>query len=155
METLSWSLIINSALLSIYEGINQWPVDSPHKAEFWCFSVINLDKLLTKQSSYWWFETPWRSCVSTVTPLAKAELKIGRIGSCHFDNFRCNQYRKFSETVFSYFGSPKHLYVTSQRWKGQDTFERVGHRSYIGQMDGYPLMNNMLNDPLWQRQSGN
>ena len=42
------------------------PVAPPHKkvsnAEHWCFSVVSLNKLLNKQSSSHWFETPWSSC---------------------------------------------------------------------------------------------
>ena len=33
---------------------------------FAIFCIVNLNKLLKKQSSYRWFETPWRSCNITI-----------------------------------------------------------------------------------------
>ena len=36
---------------------------SPIGPEIWRFFYVSLNKLLIKQLSCWWFETPWRSCV--------------------------------------------------------------------------------------------
>ena len=53
-----------------------WParstVDSPRKwPVIWCFYVLfglSLNKLLNKQSSWWWFETQCRPCDVTIMP---------------------------------------------------------------------------------------
>ena len=37
-----------------------------NNAELWCFLFVSLNKLLNKQSGYWWFETLWRSCSLTL-----------------------------------------------------------------------------------------
>ena len=34
---------------------------SANDIEFWWVSYVNQNKLLNKQSIYWWFVTPWRS----------------------------------------------------------------------------------------------
>ena len=53
-------------------GIHQWLVDSPHKWPIMhtysldAFFIASLIKLLDKQFSWLWFETPWCSRGSTV-----------------------------------------------------------------------------------------
>ena len=54
------------ALLAFNMGIHRSPGDTPHKGLIiWIFDVFfvyffHLNKLLNKQTSYWWFETPMR-----------------------------------------------------------------------------------------------
>ena len=62
---------------------NHWsPVDSPHKGSvMWSVGVsfINLNKLLYKQLSCWWFEVPWCSWAVTV-------MAIKWLPQCHWGN---------------------------------------------------------------------
>ena len=46
------------------EGI----VGRPVTQSFDVFFVVNLNKLLNKQSRGWWFETPWHHCNGHITP---------------------------------------------------------------------------------------
>ena len=51
----------------IVRGIHQSPVNSPHKGQWrGVFFDLRMNKLLSKQSWGWWFETPlcslWRHC---------------------------------------------------------------------------------------------
>ena len=39
-----------------------FPSQRPRNTKSWCFIDVSLDKLLYKQSSFRWSETPWRSC---------------------------------------------------------------------------------------------
>ena len=59
-----------SVLLTLCEGIHRWPVDSLHNGSVaWTFGVsfdVSFNRLLDKQSSSWWFETPRQSCNVTV-----------------------------------------------------------------------------------------
>ena len=51
-------------------GVCRLLSDSPHKGPvmqgFCVFFVVIPNRLLNKHSSYWWFETSWRSCDVTV-----------------------------------------------------------------------------------------
>ena len=39
---------------------HRWiPLKRAHNTELWYFFGIRLNKWLSKQSRYWWFETPW------------------------------------------------------------------------------------------------
>ena len=58
-------------------GIHRWPVNSPPKGQWrgaLLFSLICLNKRLSKQSWGWWFETPsrslWRHC-NVISSLSK------------------------------------------------------------------------------------
>ena len=42
------------------------PFTNASHVDLWCVLVIDLIKLLSKQSRCWWFESPWRSCDVTL-----------------------------------------------------------------------------------------
>ena len=60
---------IHSALLALCGGIHRWPADSCHNGpmmgSFHVSFAISLKKLLNKESSCWWYETPSSSCYVT------------------------------------------------------------------------------------------
>ena len=82
-----------SALLGPLWGESTWwcPEGSPHKGTpMWSFAVsivVILNKLLNKQSSCQWFDTPWGSCDVTAMErkafvLLSTESKMSFWGNC-------------------------------------------------------------------------
>ena len=93
METLS-------IMLAIWEITSGFPSQKASNTELWCFlSHQPMNKLLHKQSSCQWFETPWRSHDVTVTTsheirtlhrlidaIENCTLKITDLPTFHFRN---------------------------------------------------------------------
>ena len=61
--TLSASLALCERNPSVSDGFHS---QRPSNTELWFFISVSLNMLLSQQSSYQWFETPWRSCDVTV-----------------------------------------------------------------------------------------
>ena len=62
-----------SASLAFVRGIHRWPVNFPHKGpvtrKMFPFDDVIMNftfDVVNKQSSGWWFGSPWRSCDVTV-----------------------------------------------------------------------------------------
>ena len=61
--TASWHR--NAALLTLYDESLSFSGGFPSQRAYpWCYVVVfgNPNKLLNKQSCYWWFMTPWCPC---------------------------------------------------------------------------------------------
>ena len=60
----------SNAWLVLCKGNSWWQRDSPYKGPvmgiFYVFFVGSWNQILEKESSCWWFETPWLSCAVIV-----------------------------------------------------------------------------------------